>query len=100
MCLRFEIPVWVWHIGVMIADAFIEQDRTVRITLPLDKMTTSEKLLEMERLWDDLCRNPQDVPSPAWHGDVLAERERQIAQGNMKFLDLDEAKKRIRRATR
>ena len=69
-------------------------------TLPLDKMTTAEKLLEMERLWDDLCRNPQDVPSPSWHGDVLAERERQIAQGNMKFIDLDEAKERIRRATR
>lgn len=69
-------------------------------TLPLDKMTTAEKLLEMERRWDDLCRNPQDVPSPSWHGDVLAERERQIAQGNMKFIDLDEAKERIRRATR
>jgi hypothetical protein len=69
-------------------------------TLPLDKMTTAEKLLEMERLWDDLCRNPQDVPSPSWHGDVLAERERQIAQGNMRFVDLDEAKEQIRRATR
>ncbi len=68
--------------------------------LPLDKMTTSEKLLEMERLWDDLCRNPESVPSPSWHGDVLAERERQIAEGKMKFIDLDEAKEQIRKATR
>jgi len=68
--------------------------------LPLDKMTTSEKLQEMEHLWDDLCRNPEDVPSPAWHEAVLAERERQLAQGKISFIDLDEAKDRIRRATR
>jgi len=69
------------------------------ITLPLEKMTISEKLAEMERLWDDLCRNPQDVPSPSWHGAILAEREKQIAEGKMAFIDLDEAKERIRRAT-
>lgn len=68
--------------------------------LPLDKMTTSEKLAEMERLWDDLCRNPQDVPSPSWHGVILAEREKQIAEGKMAFVDLDDARERIRRATR
>ena len=70
------------------------------ITLPLDKMTVSEKLAEMERLWDDLCRNPENVPSPPWHEAVLAERERQVAQGKMGFIDLDEARERIRKATR
>jgi hypothetical protein len=70
------------------------------ITLPLDKMTISEKLLEMERLWDDLCRNPENVPSPSWHKAVLAERERLVSQGEMSFADLDEAKERIRKATR
>jgi hypothetical protein len=69
------------------------------ITLPFEKMTISEKLAEMERLWDDLCRNPQDVPSPSWHGATLAEREKHIAEGTMAFIDLDEAKERIRRAT-
>ena len=68
--------------------------------LPLDKMTTSEKLLEMERLWDDLCRNPEDVSSPDWHEAVLAEREKQVSQGKMGFTDLNEAKRRIRKATR
>ena len=69
-------------------------------TLPLDKMTTAEKLLEMERLWDDLCRNPEDVPSPSWHEAVLAEREKLVSQGKMSFTDLDVAKERIRKATR
>ena len=70
------------------------------ITLPLDKMTTSEKLAEMERLWGDLCRKPDDVPSPSGHEAILAERERQVAQGKMAFIDLDEAKERIRKVTR
>jgi hypothetical protein len=72
----------------------------MEITLPLDKMTISEKLIEMERLWDDLCRTPENVPSPLWHEAVLAEREEQVAQGKMGFIDLDEAKERIRKATR
>jgi hypothetical protein len=69
-------------------------------TLPLDKTMTSERLLEMERLRDDLCRNPEAVPSPPWHETVLAEREKQVLQGKMSFTDLDEAKERIRKTTR
>ena len=68
-------------------------------TLPLDKMTVSEKLAEMERLWDDLCRCPEEVPSPSWHEDILVEREKLVAEGKMGFIDLDEAVERIRKAT-
>jgi hypothetical protein len=46
----------------------------------------------------DSSHNPQDVLSPSWHEAVLAERERQVSQGGMGFIDLDEAKERIRRA--
>jgi putative addiction module component (TIGR02574 family) len=64
--------------------------------LPLDKMTVEEKLQLMEILWDDLSRNPEDIPTPAWHGEVLAARERAIEEGRTKFLSLDEFEKRIR----
>jgi hypothetical protein len=69
------------------------------IALPLDKRTTSEKLSERERWWEDLCRNPENVLSPSWHETVLAEREKQVSQGKMSFIDWDEAKERIRKAT-
>lgn len=29
----------------------------------------------IERLWDDLCRKPDDIPSPQWHSEVLVSRE-------------------------
>ena len=44
--------------------------------LNLKDMTTEEKLQAMELLWDDICRNAPDFSSPAWHGDILQEREK------------------------
>jgi hypothetical protein len=28
----------------------------------------------LEELWADLCRSSEGMPSPAWHGEVLAAR--------------------------
>jgi hypothetical protein len=64
-------------------------------TLPLDEMTVAEKLRAMEAIWDDLCRRGETIPSPAWHGEVLAERERLVAEGNATFSDWEEARGRI-----
>jgi hypothetical protein len=68
--------------------------------LALDKMTTSDKLAAMERLWEDLCRSPESVPSPPWHGDVLLAREKRVKEGRAKFAALDAAKDRIRKSTK
>ncbi|MHB9026164.1 MAG: addiction module protein [Armatimonadota bacterium] len=66
--------------------------------LPLDEMTTEEKLAAMERLWEDLCRNAEAVPSPAWHAPILKEREIAVQQGQEQVLDWEEAKKKLREA--
>ena len=60
-------------------------------------MTVAEKLQLMEVLWDDLSRSPEDVPSPAWHGEVLAERQRLIDEGKAKFLSLDEFRQSLQK---
>jgi len=64
--------------------------------LSLESMTVQEKLVLMERLWNDLSRRPGDVPSPAWHGDVLAERIAAVREGRTDFVDWEEAKERLR----
>ena len=66
-------------------------------TLPLDKMTVAEKLRAMEMLWADLSRNEAQIESPAWHGDVLRDREAHIKSGEAKFMDWETSKKRLRR---
>lgn len=68
----------------------------MQATLPLDKMTIPEKLRAMEDIWDDLCHMDEAIPSPEWHGEVLQAREQQIQAGKAKFVDLDEAKRRVR----
>ena len=67
--------------------------------LQLNEMTTAEKLALMELLWDDLCRTPEDLPSPAWHGEVLAAREQQLQSGQSRFLQLSEVRDQLRKAT-
>jgi putative addiction module component (TIGR02574 family) len=64
--------------------------------LSLDKMTVAEKLALMERLWDDLSRRPENVPSPQWHGEVLAERIAAVREGRTAFVPWDDAKRRLR----
>ncbi len=66
------------------------------ITLPLDKMTTAEKLRAMEALWADLTRNEAEFESPAWHEQILKEREASVQSGQASFIDWETAKKQLR----
>lgn len=72
----------------------------MELVLPLDQMTVAEKLQAIEVLWADLSRNPEDIPSPPWHGEVLADRQRQIDEGRAKFIPLDEFRQSIQEKTR
>ncbi len=69
------------------------------IKLPLDEMTTAEKLRAMEALWENLCRRDEDVPVPQWHKDLLDERERLVRDGKARFIDWETAKKQIAEKT-
>lgn len=65
------------------------------IDLPLETMSVAEKLEAMEAIWTSLCSRPNDVSSPAWHEDVLAERKKRLEAGDATVLDWAEAKKRL-----
>jgi len=54
-------------------------------------MTLAEKLEVMESLWADISRRPDELPSPDWHREVLAERHQLVKEGKLKFLDWDTA---------
>jgi hypothetical protein len=84
----------------MSVNPFLKRMEPMGYSLPLDKMTTSEKLAALELLWEDLCQCPDNIASPAWHGKVLADREEKISDGASSFSDLNEAKRRIGKATK
>ncbi|MCX7545270.1 addiction module protein [Marinicella gelatinilytica] len=66
--------------------------------LHIDKMTVSEKLDTMERLWDSLTNLPEEFPSPLWHKTILEKRHKDAQKNPNKFLDFEEAKKLINKA--
>lgn len=67
----------------------------MEITLPLDKMSTEDKIRTMETIWEDLSKKGESIPSPSWHKDILMKRENAIGNGKEEFIDWSEAKKEI-----
>ena len=72
------------------------QNHSMKTILQLDKMTTAEKLQAMEEIWTDLTRDPEVFESPAWHEDVLRERERAVEERREQFIPFSEVKKRLK----
>ena len=67
----------------------------MQLAIPLERMSTMEKLRAIEDIWADLACEKGDLPSPAWHADILREREERIANGTSRFLDIGEAKQAV-----
>ena len=68
----------------------------MELAIPLAEMTIAEKLRALEEIWSDLQSTPDEVPSPAWHTDILRAREDRVREGSSQFGDWGEAKSRIR----
>lgn len=65
-------------------------------TFPIETLSVTDKLLLMERLWENLLCCPSDVPPPEWHGEILAERQAAVREGRTSFVDWETAKDRLR----
>ena len=72
----------------------------MEITLPLEQMTVTEKLRLIDTIWADLAQRPDDVPSPAWHDDVLRGREATVVAGTSSFIPLEDVEQRLRDLTK
>jgi len=68
----------------------------MKLAIPLEEMTTAEKLQAIEEIWAALERTSEEIPSPGWHADVLAAREERVRNGKSQFSDWSGAKSRIR----
>jgi hypothetical protein len=50
----------------------------------------------MEAIWESLSSDEQQVKSPAWHEQVLREREERLNSGKESPVDWESAKERLR----
>lgn len=65
----------------------------------IDKLSTTERLSAMEQLWDALTRSDAHLPSPDWHGEVLAARKTAAEEGRANFLTLEQLRERLQAPT-
>ena len=65
----------------------------------IERMSLEERLQTMELLWTSLTRTPEAVPSPDWHGAVLAERLAKIERDQGVFLTVAQVKERLQKST-
>ena len=72
----------------------------MHVTIPLERMSATDKLQAIEEIWADLSMASEAVPSPAWHADVLRAREERISDGRSRFLDIAQAKAVVREQIR
>jgi len=61
----------------------------------IEKMSVTERLQAIDQLWDSLTRDSDEIPSPDWHQDVLADRKARAQRGEAKFLTLDQLRSRL-----
>ena len=61
----------------------------------IEQMSVEHRLQAMELLWNSLVGTPEAVPSPEWHGEVLAERLAKVERGEGQFLSLAEVQAQL-----
>ena len=66
----------------------------------IERMSIAERLDVIEEIWQSLYHNADQVPSPDWHGEVLADRKARAERGEAKFLTLDQLRSRFRNSSR
>lgn len=68
----------------------------MELSIQLEKMTVVEKLAAIETIWQNLTRSDEEIPSPAWHKDVLGARQSRVGEGVSGFSEWSDTKARIR----
>jgi len=67
------------------------------ITLPIDKMSTTDCIQAMEDLWDVLTHEKNEIESPSWHENILNARKKRIESGKAKFLTIEDLKQQYKK---
>lgn len=65
----------------------------------VDLLSREEKLRLIDEIWASLLQEPDALPVPEWHHEILADRLDRVQKGETSFVDWEEAKVQIRKVT-
>jgi putative addiction module component (TIGR02574 family) len=63
----------------------------------LNALSVPEKVRLLEQVWQSLCDQPAEIPSPEWHAEELRKRARRLADGEAVRVPWSEAKAHLQR---
>lgn len=63
----------------------------------LSRLTNAERIELLNAVWESIENKDDEIDSPDWHTEILAERAAKIESGEAKFITVDELKERLRR---
>ncbi len=63
--------------------------------LIVEQLSTSEKFIMMEQLWDSLSTTNANELTPNWHLEVLKNRELKASNSD-NFIDIEDSKKLLK----
>lgn len=66
----------------------------------LPNLPLNERVLLVESLWEDLSPAAAGLPVPQWQREVLDEREKRVAEGTVRYIDWEIAKREILEAVK
>jgi putative addiction module component (TIGR02574 family) len=84
-------------LSARVAAAIVKAVSVLELKEEVSRLSKAEQLQTMEWLWASLSKKPEEVESPAWHGDVLAARKAKVDSGEAQFLSVQQLKERLRR---
>lgn len=65
----------------------------------IKQMSTEEKLHLMDIIWHELSLDEKQIEVPQHHKEMLDKREEMVKTGEASFLNWEDAKKQIEKAT-
>ena len=67
------------------------------MNIKIESLSVAEKLELVDRIWSSLQSDPDSIPSPEWHREVLLDRKRRLENGEATLSPLSEVKQRLDR---
>jgi len=59
-------------------------------------MTIPEKIQLVQEIWDQIATEPEHIPFPDWHRELLCDRERDAVENPENEADWDTVRTRLR----
>jgi putative addiction module component (TIGR02574 family) len=59
-------------------------------------MTVAERMELMEKIWESLRLDEEELPVPDWHREILSERLKRMEEGMVETFSIEEVRRKLK----